>query len=29
MASVVIMLNSRSITLPAPDAPAFVSPRCR
>ena len=26
MASVVVMLNSRSITLPAPNAPAFVMP---
>ncbi|CAL4901417.1 unnamed protein product [Urochloa decumbens] len=26
MASVVVMLNSRSITLPAPDAPAFALP---
>ena len=26
MASVVVMLNSRSITLPAPDAPAYALP---
>jgi len=26
MASVVVMLNSRSITLPAPNAPAFAMP---
>ncbi|KAG8044416.1 hypothetical protein GUJ93_ZPchr0054g2850 [Zizania palustris] len=25
MAAVVVMLNSRSVTLPAPSAPAFVS----
>ena len=29
MASVVVMLNSRSITLPAPDAPAYAVPACR
>ena len=28
MASVVVMLNSRSITLPAPTAPAFAVPGC-